>query len=165
MDRRSTNVKGFVHFGGDVQSGVEDGIGVRLGTASTGSTVWVSAISDDTNANIGIRGQGSGGVTIGAGNPIKGCYSTTFAWTLAAVSSGQSGVVTISTSVGDVNPADGDLVQVSLGDISAYVGLTVQALRYSTVASSRVSVIVGNISSTATSTASGTGRISWIDLT
>lgn len=65
MDRRSTNVKGFVHFGGDITSGVEHGIGLRLGSASTGSTVFLESISDDTNANLAIRAQGAGTISIG----------------------------------------------------------------------------------------------------
>jgi hypothetical protein len=172
MDRRSTNVKGFVHYGGDVASGAADGIGVRLGSASTGSTAWVESVSDDTNANIGIRAQGAGTVSIGnSSNAVNlggtkfAAYSTTFAWTLAALSSGQTLEVTLTTSVGDLNPAAGDVMTLSLGDISGYVGMAIMGYRFSTTATSRVTVLVGNISSTATSTASGTGRVSWIDLT
>lgn len=186
MERRSTNVKGFVHFGGDVASGVEDGIGVRLGTASTGSTVWIEAVSDDTNANIGIRSQGAGTITIGnssqttylspgggviytslygiaGGSALKGAFSTTFAWTLAAITSGAQGEITLASTTCDIMP--GDLI----GQIELYPAaqddFTVQYVRTSTAVTSRVTVVVGNIGSTATSTASGTGRITWIDLT
>lgn len=170
MDRRSTNVKGFVHFGGDVRSGAEDGIGISLGSASTGSTAWIEAISDDTNANIGIRGQGAGGVTIGAGVGIKGAYSTTFAWTLAALSSGHQGEITLSSATWAVQasaPEPGDLIgfpelypATATGD-----DLLVGQIRLSTVATSRVTIVVSNVASTATSTNSGTGRLTWFDLT
>lgn len=65
MNVRSTNVKGFVHFCGDVRSGVEDGIGISVGSASTGSTAWLETVSDDTDGNLGIRAQGAGTITIG----------------------------------------------------------------------------------------------------
>jgi hypothetical protein len=177
MDRRSTNVKGFVHYGGDVQSGVHDGIGVRLGSASTGSTAWIETVSDDTNANIGIRAQGAGTITIGnSSNPVtigggaafKGAYSTTFAWALAGLSSGAQGEITLTTSVGGAAPiAVGDL----LGHISLGVGtagiddLVIQDIRWSATASSVLTIVVGNIASTSVSTTSGTGRLTWLDLT
>jgi hypothetical protein len=76
MDRRSTNVTGFVHFGGDVRSGAQAGIGFSLGSASTGSTAWIESVSDDTNANLGIRAQGAGTITIGTSSnkvALGGC--------------------------------------------------------------------------------------------
>lgn len=168
MDRRSTNVKGFVHFGGDVRSGAEDGIGISLGSASTGSTAWVEAVSDETNANIGIRAQGAGSVTIGAGLGIKGVYSTTFAWTLAALSSGHQGEITLTTAVGGTAPiAQGDAITlIELNPATAGGDdLIIGQIRTSTVGSSVVTIVVSNVASTATSTNSGTGRITWIDLT
>ena len=177
MDRRSTNVKGFVHYGGDIVSGVHDGIGIELGSASTGSTAWIESLSDDTNANIGIRAQGAGTITIGnssnavkigAGASMKGAYSTTFAWSLASLTSGAQGEITLTTAVGGAAPiALGDLVgMISLGVATAgQDDATIQDLRWSAVASSVLTIIVGNIASTATSTLSGTGRITWLDLT
>jgi hypothetical protein len=177
MDRRSTNVKGFVHYGGDITSGVEHGIGVRLGSASTGSTAWIETVSDDTNANIGIRAQGAGTITIGnSSNPVtigggaafKGAYSTTFAWSLASLTSGAQGEITLTTSVGGAAPiAVGDLVgMISLGVATAgQDDATIQDIRWSAVASSVLTIIVTNPASTATSTLSGTGRITWLDLT
>ena len=177
MDRRSTNVKGFVHYGGDVRSGGQDGIGFSVGSASTGSTAWIESVSDDTNANLGIRAQGAGtitignssnAVTIGGGAAFKGAYSTTFVWTLAALTSGAQGEITLTTAVGGAAPiAVGDLV----GHLSLGVGTagendaTIQDIRWSATASSVLTIIVGNIGSTATSTLSGTGRITWLDLT
>jgi hypothetical protein len=182
MDRRSTNVKGFVHYGGDVRSGSQDGIGFSLGSGSTGSTAWIESVSDDTNANLGIRAQGAGTITIGtssnavtmaggliagAGAAIKGAYSTTFAWTLAALSSGQQLEVTLTTAVGGANPiAVGDLVgHLSLNCTNTQMGVTVSDIRWSATASSVLTISVGNITSTATSTLAGIGRITWLDLT
>jgi len=184
MDRRSTNVKGFVHYGGDVQSGIHDVIGLRLGSASTGSTAWLESVSDDTNANLGIRAQGAGSITLGnssnavrtpgglyavsGSSPIKGAHSTTFAWTLAILSSGAQGEITLTTSVGGATPiAQGDLIGLVELNPATATGddLTIQQIRTSTVASSVVTLVVGNIASTATSSNSGTGRITWLDLT
>jgi hypothetical protein len=191
MERRSTNVKGFVHFGGDVRSGVEHGIGFNLGTASTGSTAWIETISDDTNAHLRIRAQGAGTITVGnssnavglggalsvAGNSsfagtvkigtgatIKGIYSTTFTWECAAVSSGQTVEITLTTAVSS-NLSPGDLIGMISMNAPDNAMLAFVDYRQSAVASSIITIIMGNISSTATSTESGTGRISWIDIT
>ncbi len=181
MERRSTNVNGFVHYGGDVQSGAQDGIGVRLGSASTGSTCWIESVSDDTNANIGVRAQGAGTITIGtssnavytpgglypdaAGMPIKGAYSTTFTWALAALTSGAAGEITLASTTCDIQA--GDLIgMIALTPAhSTNDDLVVSNFRQSTANTSRVTIVVTNVASTATSTESGTGRISWIDLT
>jgi hypothetical protein len=170
MDRRSTNVKGFVHYGGDVRSGAQDGIGFSIGSASTGSTAWIESVSDDTNAHLGIRAQGAGTITIGTSSNVvsisgtkMAAYSTTFAWTLAALTSGAQGEITLASTTCNVNP--GDLVGLIELYPAAEDDFTVQYHRTSTVNTSRVTIVVGNIGSTATSTASGTGRISWVDLT
>src|SRR5574343_1761679 len=172
MDRRSTNAKGFVHFGGDITSGAEQGIGVRLTGASTGSTVWIESVSDDTNAHLGIRAQGAGTISIGnssnavyiGGNKLMG-YSTTFAWALAALTSGAQGEITLASTTCDINP--GDLVGFPELYFTASTcdDIFVQGVRLSTANTSRVTLVCGNIASTATSTQSGTGRITWIDLT
>lgn len=172
MDRRSTNVKGFVHFGGDVRSGAQDGIGISAGSASTGSTAWIETISDDTNANLGIRAQGAGTISVGtssnavylAGTKML-AYSTTFVWALAALTSGAQGEITLASTTCDIQP--GDLVgMVSLGPTpSTADDFIVGDIRFSTAATSRVTLIVSNPASTATSTQSGTGRITWLDLT
>ena len=62
---KSTNTKGFVHFGGDIVSGIEDGTGIIVGSASTAATPYLEPIADETNANIGVRAKGTGTVTIG----------------------------------------------------------------------------------------------------
>jgi hypothetical protein len=172
MDRRSTNVKGFVHFGGSVRSGVEDGIGFSMGSASTGSTAWIESISDDTNANLGIRAQGAGTISIGnSSNAVSisgtkyASYSTTFTWALAALTSGAQGEITLASTTCDIVP--GDLVGFPELYFTASTcdDIFVQGIRLSTAATSRVTMVCGNVASTATSTQSGTGRITWIDLT
>ena len=64
ISERSTNTKGFVHFGGDIVSGVEDGVGIVVGSASTGAIPYLEPIADST-ASIGIRAKGTGDVRIG----------------------------------------------------------------------------------------------------
>jgi len=179
MKARSTNAKGFVHYGGDLVAGVEDGIGVHLKSASTGSAAVIEAISDSDTAALTIRAKGAavltlgnssnavtmaGPVTLGAGSAFKGAYSTTFTWTLAALTSGAQGEITLTTSVSTaLGPGDLiGMIELNAPDVDDYV---IQGIRTSTVATSIVTIIVGNVASTATSTDSGTGRITWIDLT
>ena len=179
MDARSTAAR-YVHFGGDVVAGVEGGIGVRLGYGSTGGTGIVEPISDSDTAALEIRAKGAAVLKIGnssnalnfagtisafgAGSAPKGFYSTTFAYVYTALASGASEDVNIASTTADIQP--GDLVTVSLGDVSTNIGLTLMNLRYSTAAASRVSVTIGNITSTTFgSTGSGTGRVTWVDLT
>jgi hypothetical protein len=59
MDYRSTNAGGYVHFGGDVVSGVNSTRGVML------SSNTVSPVSDNNNENLVLRGKGTGGVSFG----------------------------------------------------------------------------------------------------
>jgi len=184
MERRSTNAAGrYVHFGGDVTAHAESSHGVRLSGGTTGGIV--EAVGDDTNVTLTLRGQGTGGVVVGAagqtvtvagisanstaitlvsGMAVRGAFSTTFAWTLPAQSSLRStGEITLSTSVGDIMP--GDLIGVSLGSHAESSAIYIADVRTSTAAASRVTIVVGNVMSTATSTTSGTGRITWLDLT
>ena len=92
-------------------------------------------------------------------------YSTTFAWTLAALTSGASGEITLASTTCDIMP--GDLVgTIELTPAhSTNTNLINGNIRFSTASASRVTIVVSNVASTATSTESGTGRISWIDLT
>ena len=173
MDRRSTNVKGFVHFGGSIWSGIEDGIGISLGSASTGSTAWLQSNSDDTNANIGIRAQGAGTISIGnSSNAVSisgtklAAYSTTFVWALAAIASNAvSGEITLASTTCDIQA--GDLIGwISLAPTASTCDdFYIADVRLSTANTSRVTLVVGNGASTTTSTQSGVGRISWLDLT
>jgi hypothetical protein len=176
---RSTNTKGYVHFGGDVVSGVEDGIGVKVGSASTGATAWIEPISDSDTAAIGLRAKGAAALTLGnssntvnilgsaitltgAGSPIKGAYSTTFAYAYAALTSGAFAEANIASTTADIMP--GDLFHVELGLTTD--ALALMGTRTSTATASRVVLVLGNIASTAFgATNSGTGRITWLDLT
>ncbi len=60
MEFRSTNPEGFSHFGGDVMSGAQSTAGVLL------SSNTISPASDSSNANLVLKGKGTGGVYIGA---------------------------------------------------------------------------------------------------
>lgn len=178
MDARSTAAR-YVHFGGDVVAGVEGGIGVRLGYGSTGAQSIVEPISDSDTAAMIVRAKGAATLTIGnssnalnfagtisafgAGSAPKGFYSTTWAYEYTALSSGAMLDISIASTTADIQP--GDLVTVSLGEPTV-PGIALMNVRYSTAAASRVTLTIGNITSTAlASTGSGTGRITWVDLT
>lgn len=179
MNARSSNTLGYVHFGHSLVAGVEEGIGVALNPASTGAAAIIEPISDSDTAALTVRAKGASVLTIGnssntvnitgtigafgAGSAPLGFYSTTFAYAYAALSSGQAADISIANTVADIMP--GDLVSVSLG-VPTVQPLALLNVRYSTAAASRVTLVVGNITSTAfASTGSGTGRISWVDLT
>lgn len=59
MEYRSTNAGGYVHFGGDVVSGVNSTRGIML------SSNTIQAVSDNSNEDLVVRGKGTGGVFIG----------------------------------------------------------------------------------------------------
>lgn len=177
MERRSTHDY-YAHHQGEIVSNVNSSHGVRLGGGSTGGVV--EAIGDDTNVSLRLRGQGAGGVIIGnssqainlagsgitlsTGEAVKGAFSTTFAWVLPIQSSLRStGEITLSTAEVSIMP--GDLVHVSLGSHAESSAIYIADVRLSTAVTSRVTIVCGNIMSTATSTTSGTGRITWLDLT
>ena len=65
MSTRSTNAIGFVHFGGDLVAGVNDGVGILLHPASTGSTAVIEPISDSDTAGLKIRAKGAATLTLG----------------------------------------------------------------------------------------------------
>lgn len=187
MYARSSNAKGFVHFGGDVVAGVEDGIAVHLRSASTGSTAVIEPLSDSDTAALKIRAKGAAGLTVGnasnalsvAGSALtlqtvgdigisaanltfKGAYSTTFTLAWSALSSGATEDFSIANTVADIMP--GDLV--SIGMPAATGGFALIGMRLSTASASRVTLVVGNISSTTFgATNSAEARITWIDLT
>lgn len=66
MEFRSTNPGGYVHFGGDVVSGVNSTRGVML------SSNTISPVSDNANEDLVLRGKGTGGVKINASTSIFG---------------------------------------------------------------------------------------------
>jgi len=102
------------------------------------------------------------GSTAKASLAFKGAFSTTLAWTHAAISSGQFGLITIASSVADIQP--GDLLSVTPSDTMAGP-YAFAGYRQSTANASRVTVLLTTPGSTATSTLSGTLRITWVDLT
>jgi hypothetical protein len=171
MEYRSTGT----HYQNDIVAAAGSSHGVKLTGGSTGGVV--EAVGDDANISLTLRGKGTGNVVLGnssqgivlgsaaAGSqPIKGAFSSTNTWALAAVSSGQVGELTFASTTFDVNP--GDLI----GAIEVWPTLSTTPLafthyRTSTVATSRLTVVLSNIASTATSTTSGHIRVSWFDLT
>ena len=161
MEYRSSNAG--QHLSNDVVAGVGSSHGVQLRGGSTGGTI--SAVGDDTDIVLTLDGKGAGGVVIGSGSQFQGAFSTTFAYAFTALSSGDTVESAILSTTADVNP--GDVISIELG-LPAVSTQTISLLHFrtSTVASSRVVLTLGNITSTAIgSTGSGTGRISWIDLT
>lgn len=60
MESRSTNPEGFVHFGGDVQSGANSTRGIRL------SSNVIAPVSDNNNEDLVLRPKGTGALYIGA---------------------------------------------------------------------------------------------------
>jgi hypothetical protein len=170
MEFRSSN-QGFCSPK-DIQSNVGSSHGVQLSGGSTGGVV--QPCGDDANISLFLRGKGTGGVTvgnssspvtIGAGSAFKGAYSTTAAWTIAALSSGATAEVTFASTTADVVPGDLVMLDAGLPAVSTQT-ITLLGFRMHADASSRITATFGNITSTAVgSTASGTMRITWIDLT
>lgn len=182
----------FVHFGGEVISGIEAGRGVILPAATTSATPLIEPFGDDANIGISIKGKGTGAqtfggssgtcaiggsairanaaITLSTGVAVKGVYSTSFSWTNAALSSGQTAEVTISTNAVTLNgataPEYGDIVSITLGTSNASAAMMYGGFRLSTVGTSAITVIIGNPGSSASSTlGSANGWVSWVDLT
>jgi hypothetical protein len=159
MEYRSTGT----HYSNDVVAGVGSSHGVKLGGGSTGGTV--AAVGDDTDITLNILGKGAGGVRVGSTATgslgFKGAFTSTWTYALAAVSSGQVGEITIASTTADINP--GDLIGVNVTPTTSV--LVFAGYRMSTVAASRMTIVMANVSSTATSTTSGEVRITWLDLT
>lgn len=166
MERRSTNDIGYTHYQGDVTAQVGSSHGVRLSGGSTGGIV--EAVGDDTNVTLRLRGQGSGGVAIGNASGstqsavgMKGIYASTFTNQIAAISSGAVLQSALSTAIG--NFALGDLISIDAVVTPAEAVLT--GFRTATDATTRVTMLISNPGSTATSTGRIVGTITWIDLT
>jgi hypothetical protein len=172
MDYRSST--GGQHISGDINAGIGSSHGVQLSGGSTGGLV--QAIGDDANITLRLKGKGTGGVVIGdssqtltvqtlavgSGVTIRGAFTSTFTYELGAVSSGQVGLITVASTTFDVNPGDliGAIEVTPTTNVLTYAGY-----RLSTAATSRLTVIMANVSSTATSTTSGQIRLTWLDLT
>jgi len=99
------------------------------------------------------------GSTQTASLQFQGAFSATFTFAHAAISSGQYGAITLTSTTADVVP--GDLFNL---EITATTNVTVASVRTSTDATSRVTAVLANVGSSATSTFSGTGRITWVKL-
>ncbi len=159
------------HISGNIVAGVGSSHGIEIGGGSTGGTI--QAVGDDANISLSIFGKGSGGIVIGnssqtvligasSGLAFKGYFTSTQSWALAATSSGQVGELTFTSSQFDVNP--GDLIG-AIEVTPTTSALIYGGYRLSTVATSRLTVIMANVTSTATSTTSGGIRVTWADLT
>jgi hypothetical protein len=170
MNIRSTNDR-FTHFGGDVWSNVESSHGVQLTGGSTGGII--EPVGDDANITLRVRGKGTGGVllgnsssplTIAAGVPVKGFYSQNSTFSFGVIPPSRSTEITLASTTVDINT--GDLLSIGLVIDTANLSsaATIDGFRLSTVATSRLTIIVGNAHSTATSTGSGTFQLAWIDL-
>jgi hypothetical protein len=67
MEYRSTNGAGkYVHFGGSVVAGADQGSGIELVATSSGTAPVIQPVGDETDKSIQIKGKGTGGVQIGA---------------------------------------------------------------------------------------------------
>ena|SRR5689334_4254303 len=92
---------------------------------------------------------------------FQGAFTNTFAWTHAAISSGQFGLITVTSTTADVQP--GDILSVTPSD--TMVGpYGFAGYRQSTADSSRLTVLLTVPGSSAASTLSGTLRITWVKL-
>jgi|RhiMethySRZTD1v2_1073278.scaffolds.fasta_scaffold179825_2 hypothetical protein len=178
MNFPSTNTDGRNPSLGGVVSNVESSHGVLLDGGSTGGIV--TAVGDDANIALRVRAKGSaplilgstaGGIVFGSTTvpnstsatfgTLKGIFQSTFTWAHAAISSGQYGEIVLASTTCDA--WTGDAVMVS--DFAATTNVTIANLRLSTVATSRVTIVLSNVGSSATSTFSGTGTVTWFDLT
>lgn len=167
----STHTDGANAAVGDVVSNIESSHGVRLTGGSTGGVV--EPLGDDANISLRVRGKGTGGVlignssspaTFGAGVAVKGFFSQNSTYSHGAIPALRKVELTFASTTVDINP--GDLLSVGItvatADLSSVVAIT--DWRLSTVATSRATIVLGNISSTNTSTGSGTLHLAWIDL-
>jgi hypothetical protein len=164
---KSTNSEHrFTHFGGALVIGHEFGSGVEINPTSSGADANITAAGDETDKNLRLTGKGAGGVVFGPSSTrtVKGVFSQNSTYSHGAIGAARKVELTFASTTVDINT--GDLLSVGLtvatADLSSVVAVT--DWRLSTVASSRLTVFLGNISSTATSTGSGTLHLSWIDL-
>ena len=173
MNFPSTNTDGRNPAAGGIVSNVESSHGVLLDGGSTGGIV--TAVGDDANISLNLRGKGTGAVRIGnSSSPViigtstltvYGAFSQNSPWSNAAITGGHGQEITFASTTVDINP--GDLLSVGLtvatANASSMVGIA--SWRLSTVATSRVTIVLNTFGSTATSTLSGTFHLAWFDLT
>lgn len=99
MEFRSTNTVGFVHFGGDVASGVNSSLGAML------SSNTVQPIGDATDIDLEVKGKGAGVVYLnGSTTPWKvvAGESTYTPPPLAASAQGECTFAAAGISTGDI---------------------------------------------------------------
>lgn len=169
----STNTDGRNPSAGGIVSNVESSHGVLLDGGSTGGVI--RPIGDDANISLTIVGKGTGALTLGnSSSPviiggstrtIKGAFSQNSTWSNAAITGGHGQEITLASTTVDINT--GDLLSIGMtvatADASSQVGIA--SWRLSTVATSRLTVVLNAFGSTATSTLSGTFHLAWFDLT
>jgi hypothetical protein len=69
LNYRSTNARGkFVHFGGSLVAGADEGSGIELNATSSASTPTIRPVGDESAKSISIAGKGTGGVQLGSGS-------------------------------------------------------------------------------------------------
>lgn len=155
------------HFGRGVIASAESSHGVRLEGGSTGGVV--EPVGDDANIALTIRSKGTGplGLEIGtnpstqAFAPFRGFHASTFTVQIAAISSGQILQSALSTAFG--NFETGDLISIDAVVTPAEAVMT--GFRTAADVTTRVTMLIANPGSTATSTGRVVGTITWIDLT
>jgi hypothetical protein len=162
---------GGQHISGDITAGVGSSHGVQMSGGSTGGII--QAVGDDASISLNILAKGAGGITIGSslqtvtiagGLGLRGAMTSTSTWTAGAVSSGQPVELTFASTTFDVNP--GDLIgAIEVWPTASTTPLAFLHYRTSTVVTSRLTVALGNIASTVTSTTSGHIRVTWLKFT
>ena len=180
---------GVTHFESNVIAGAKgtNMHAVRIYGNSSSEKAGIEPVSDSTVAHLDISAKGgdgllrlgstkngsTSGVYLGSTTvnnssaasaiPIKGFFRSTLAFTQAAISSGQIAELTVASTTADVQPTDWVSWYVAW---STTPGAVVQGgHRLSTANASRMTVILANPGSSATSTLSGVLNISWIDVT
>jgi hypothetical protein len=124
---------------------------------------------DESAKNLRLQGKGTGGVVFGASSTrtVKGFFSQNSTFSNAAIGAARKIELTFASTTVDIMPGDMlgaiGLTIDTAGTVSSVVAIT--DYRLAATDSSRLTVVLGNISSTATSTLSGTFNLAWIDLT
>ena len=131
MERRSTNVLGFVHHQGDITANVASSHGVRLTGGSAGGIV--ESVGDDTNVALTIRAQGAGAITLGtSSNPI------TIAGSSASVSALQVSLIQFTVpalTTSGIAPVESTIAFAGMTTNAAYI-VSQRAVYNSTLATS-----------------------------
>lgn len=170
MQYRSTNVIGYSHHGGALVVGVEQESGIELNPTSSGASPTIIPAGDETNKGIILKGKGTGAVTIGdssqavtiaGGTAFKGFKSDSGQTQFAAISSGQTLEVTLSTANTNVNAGDlWSMETIVTPNVLAFGGA-----RIDSDVTTRVTMVIHNPGSSVSSTGRVVWRIVYADLT